>query len=231
MKKKPSLKMDENIPGSFSSRHGLALIEFISVIALIGFGIWFIEEWIKWEGKSFNPTSEENTLNIKYNMQAISSIFLTIVSICVVVYAVCGSVTASHSENINLYSTTLSAAIIPGVLGGVLFLNGGMSYDAQKKVNNTYDNADKQAARNALSSRNIPYDNLGAASFAVGSVQIAMMIVILCYYYLVVAKDKPAPPVYIPPPKPAPPPVPDNYLENDRIVRKGSSIKRVQFAD
>lgn len=223
--------MDENIPGSFSSRHGLALIEFISVFAIVAFGAWFVDLWIQWQGKNYNPTTDEKTLGIDYNIQAISTVFFTIVPICIVVYAICAGVTVSHNPNINLYASTLSAAIIPGVLGAVLFLNGGMSYSAQQKVNDDYEDPDKLVAKKALASRSIPYDNLGAASFAAGSIQIAMMIVILCYYYLVVAKVKPAPaPVYIPPPPPPKPPVPDNYLENDRIIRKPST-RRVQFRD
>ena len=211
--------MDDNIPGSFSSIHGLALIEFISVIVLIGIGIWFVDVWVKWEGKNYDPSIDEGKLDIDYNFQAITVVFAAIVSICILIYMICGSVTASQ---INLHyavrSVTLSVAIIPGVLGVILFLNGGMSYDAQKKINETYDDILKENAKKELRSRNIPYDNLGAASFAAGSIQIVMSIVILCYYYLVVAKKKPPPPpVYIPPPPVyVPPPVPSNYLENDR---------------
>ena len=71
-------------------------------------------------------------------------VFLTIVSISVIVYAICAGVTVSHSEKIDLKASTLSAAIIPGILGMVLFLNGGMSYDAQQKVNKSYEDKDKK---------------------------------------------------------------------------------------
>lgn len=204
-----------DIPGSFSKLHGLALIEMISLFTLIGFGVWFALTYIRFTNRSYNPTSDEKTIGIDYNFQAITTIYIVINVISVIVYAVCGGVTLVE---VGVEKATLSAAIITGILSIVLFLNGGMAYDAQNKLDNNYTDSNQQTAVNNLNQRNIPYDNLGASSFASGSVQFAMMIVILCYYYLVVVEDKPPIPS---PRRPAPtpqPPISSNYLKNDSLL-------------
>ena len=205
----------------------LAIMPMVAVLVITGALIWFLLEWIGFDRRNFNPSTDENTLNINYGFGDTAYVFLPMSIICFLVYLIGGSILLSEDIQVDNKVLVLCTAIIPAVLGCVMLLNSGVSFQNHYKVRKSFSDTTKDAAAAKLISEKVPYIDMAIVSLVSGLISIIMFAGILAYYYLVVDKIKDRRPT----PQPVKRYVPPDYLARGsaRVNPPGVTGRRVRF--
>ena len=199
----------------------LGIISIVTMVIVLGMTVWFFLEWSNFNRRNFNPTKDEKTLNIEYGFEDSSYVFMPLSSIAALVYLIGGAILLSSDIQIDHQALVLSMAIIPAVLGCVMLLNSGVSFQSNKSIKKTYNDSAKQSAAIELKNKQVPYIDTAISSLVIGVTEILAFITLLAYfYYMVPKKSPPAPPV------PSQRYVPQNFLQNDA---RGVNPQRVRF--
>lgn len=203
----------------------LGLMPMLALTVVIAGMIWFLLEWVGFDRRNFNPGTDENTLNINYGFDDTAYVFLPMSIVCFLVYLVGGSILVSEDIQVNNRTLTLCTAIIPAVVGCILLLNSGVSFQNHYKVRDSFTDTTKAAAAAKLISEKVPYIDMAVVSLIIGVINIAIFAGMLAYYYLVVDKIKDV--------KLTPPPVvrsvPPDYLARGGAQVNPPSERRVRF--
>lgn len=186
----------------------LGLMPMVALVLVIAALIWFIIELVGFDGRNFNPTTDENTLNINYGFNDSAYVFFPMSIICFLVYLIGGSILMSEDIRVDNRTLTLCTAIIPAITGCILLLNSGVSFQSHYKIRDNFSDSAKEAAAAKLISEKVPYIDVAIVSLIIGIVSIGIFAGMLAYFYLVVDKIKDK--------RPTPPPqvrsVPPDYL-------------------
>ncbi len=202
----------------------LGLMPMVALTVVIAALIWFLLEWIGFDRRNFNPGTDENTLNINYGFNDTAYVFLPMAIVCFLVYLIGGSILVSEDIQVDNRILTLCTAIIPAVVGCVLLLNSGVSFQNHYKIRDNFSDTAKEAAAAKLISEKVPYIDVAVVSLVTGVISIAIFAGMLAYYYTVVDKIKDK--------RPTPPPV-TRYVPPDYLARGGAQVnppsRRVRF--
>ena len=203
----------------------LGIMSMVAMVVVIAAMVWFFTEWVGFDGRNFNPTTDENTLDINYGFNDTAYVFTPLAVICFIVYLVGGSILLSEDIQVDNKSLVLSTAIIPAVLGCILLLNSGVSFQSYYRSKKTFTDTTKEAAAVNLRAEKVPYLDAAIVSLIPGIVNILIFAAMLAYYYLAVDKiqdKRPAPqsPIrYVPP----------DYLARGSARVNPPNSRRVRF--
>ena len=203
----------------------LGLMPMVALVVVIAALIWFILEWVGFDRRNFNPVTDENTLNINYGFNDAAYVFLPMALVCFLVYLIGGSILVSEDIQVDNRVLTLCTAIIPAVIGCVLLLNSGVSFQNHYKIRDSFTDSTKTTAAAKLKSEKVPYIDVAIVSLVTGIVSILIFVGMLVYYYQVVDKIKDK--------RPTPPPivrqVPPDYLARGGARVNPPTGRRVRF--
>jgi len=166
-----------------------------SMVVILGLGIWFFLEWFNFTRKNFNPTKDEKTIDIQYGYDDTVYVFIPMVIISFLTYLIAGAILVSEDIQVNNKMLIVSVSIISIIVGSILLLNAGVSFQSNSMINKTYSDTAKQSASTELREKTVPYIDNAFTSLVVGIIEISMFIgLMVCYSVLF--KKKPVP--YIP---------------------------------
>jgi len=174
----------------------LGALELIGMAVFLGMSIWFYIFYSDFTIKNYDPRLEETVLGITYDFDAITVVFIAFSLISFITYTVGGALflmKKGPGMNVNHKTLLLSTSIITGILSIGLIANGILSLENNSKIKKTYDDEEKQIARDLLKFSQVPYTELGITSLVSGVVGLILMITLISYFYIMLPKPPPQP--------------------------------------
>lgn len=191
----------------------LGLICMLATLIIISMGVWFFLEWFKLDRKRFDPTSDEQKINIQYGYMDSVYVFIPMLIISFLTYIIGGSILLSSEIKTDHKTLVLCVSIIPAVISIIFFLNAGISFQNSNDVKKNYTDSTKQSSANQLKDKGVPYVETGVTSLIIAIVEVIVMASLLGYFYMRVPEPRKSPTL---PPEPIPKEK-KNFLMNDKF--------------
>ena len=192
----------------------LGAMPMVAVVIFAGAIGWFLTEWLRFNRREFNPKGDENTLDINYGFEDTVYVFLPLSIVCFILYLIGGSILVSGDVMVNNKTLTLVISIIPAVLGCVLLLNSGISFQNNDKIKKSYSDSTKKTSASRLKNEKVPYIDTAIVSLITGVVSMIILTGMLIYYYKVIDEIKDR----IPTPVPS-----ERYVKPNYLFRKSTT--------